>query len=155
MCDIIHLPCALHEHVRRASYEIKLASAAIDEPAAGIEGVGRYVHGEQRLRIIILEWLDLQTINKYEVLFLKAVHFDVNVQASEYARIYFELHDRCCTKSTAGATKPLAVPAARSLSINSENTMPAEGHAKLQSMHSPFKARKPPQMGHRGVAVLA
>ena len=59
MCDIIHLPCALHEHVRRATYEIKLASAAIDEPAAGIEGVGRYVHGEQRLRILILEWLEL------------------------------------------------------------------------------------------------
>jgi hypothetical protein len=144
MCDIIHLPCALYEHVRRASYEIKLAPAAIDELAAGIEGVGRYVHGEQRLRIIILE-----------VLFLKAVHFDVNVQASEYARIYFELHDRCCTKSTARATKPLAVSAARSLSINSENTMPAEGHTQLQPMHSPFKGRKPPQMGHRGVAALA
>jgi hypothetical protein len=113
-----------------------LASAAIDEPAAGIEGVGRCVHGEQRLRIIILEWLDLQTINKYEVLFLKAVHFDVNVQASEYARIYLELHGHSCIKSTAGATKPLTVSAARSLSINSENTMP-------------------PQVGQRGVVVLA
>jgi hypothetical protein len=106
---------------------------------------------------IILEWLDIRAINTYEIQFLKALHFDVNVQASHYAQIYFELHDRCCTNTSTGlTTKPLTVSAARILSINAENTVPAAGFVKLPAAEARLaKARVLPRMGQRGVAVLA
>ena len=106
---------------------------------------------------IILEWLELAQINRYELAFLKKLQWNVSVQASEYASVYFELHDQCCTVRTTKLVKPLTVSGARSLSINAENVgaavvgplaPPAEPQPRRRAMNLP-------PLGQRGRAVLA
>jgi len=108
---------------------------------------------------IILEWLELTQINRYELAFLKQLEWNVSVAASEYASVYFELHDQCCTVRTAKLVKPLTVSGARSLSINAENV----GAATVGPLAPPPAELQPngrrasnlPPLGQRGRAVLA